>query len=470
MDAPVSDGLPVARRRWAVTALAAATLMSMMDQSTANVALPTIARGLHTSAAASIWVINAYQLTVMVGVIPISSLGDIFGHTRVYRTGLAVFIVASLAGALSSTLLTLTLARVVAGLGAAALTTSVGALSRHTYPHAMLGRATANNAMFVALGAAAGPIAAGAILSFAPWPWLFAINVPFGIAALALSLRSLPQISGSRHRFDWQSALLSAVTFGLGIIALDGIAHNGRPRLIALELAIALVVGIVFVRRQARLAMPMFAVDLLARPVISLAAFSCLLSFVAQTIAYVALPFLFQNVLGRTPLQTGLLLLPWLLAAAAMAPLSGRLVERYDAEILGAAGLGVFFAGLALLTLLPAHPSNLDILWRMTLCGIGYGFFQAPNNRTIQGSAPRERSGASQGIQAVARLVGQTLGAVAVAIAFGVTPVSAHSARADEHSVTIALIVATISAAVAAIACLVRRGIPRSARAHPVSS
>jgi DHA2 family multidrug resistance protein-like MFS transporter len=102
------------------------------------------------------------------------------------------------------------------------------------------------------------------------------------------------------------------------------------------------------------------------------------------------------------------------------APLAGHLTDRYAAGALGACGLLVLAAGLALLALLPAHAAEGSVVWRMMLCGLGFGFFQAPNNRTILASAPRQRSGAAGGLLGVGRLLGQALGAAAVAILFGI--------------------------------------------------
>jgi DHA2 family multidrug resistance protein-like MFS transporter len=144
-------------------------------------------------------------------------------------------------------------------------------------------------------------------------------------------------------------------------------------------------------------------------------------SFIAQAAGLVALPFELQRI-GRTAVETGLLMTPWPVAVAIAAPISGRLADRYPAAILGGLGLLMLAAGLAALACFPVGGSAPDFIWRMALCGLGFGFFQAPNNRALLSSAPRSRSGAAGGMLGTARLLGQALGAAAVAIAFRAYP------------------------------------------------
>ncbi|MGZ6014252.1 MAG: MFS transporter, partial [Phenylobacterium sp.] len=150
------DGLPVPRRYWSVAAIWLAMTMSVLDGAIANVALPTIARELHASAASSIWVVNAYQLAITVTLLPLAALGDRLGYRRVYMAGLAVFTLGSLGCALSHTLPTLTAARVLQGLGAGGIMSINAALVRFTYPHNMLGRGMGLNSLVLSVAAATG--------------------------------------------------------------------------------------------------------------------------------------------------------------------------------------------------------------------------------------------------------------------------------------------------------------------------
>jgi MFS transporter, DHA2 family, multidrug resistance protein len=422
------DGLEGAQRRLAVLAIALALIMAVLDGAIANVALPTIAAHLRTTPEASISIINAYQLAVTVLLLPLSSLGEIYGYKRVYQTGLVVFTIASLACALSHTLLALTLARILQGAGAAGIMSVNGALTRFIYPRAALGRGLSMNALVVAASTAAGPTIAAAILAVARWEWLFAINVPIGVVAFFLARRFLPLSRLSSMRFDATSAVLNAATFGLFILAVDGLAHGQSATTIALEVAIAAVAAVLLVRRQVSRSEPLLPIDLLRIRIFRLSIVTSICSFCAQMLAFVSLPFFVQDVLGHSAVTTGLLMTPWPVMLMIVAPISGRLSDRYSAGTLGGIGLGIYALGLLLTALLPHDPSNLNIAWRLAICGVGFGLFQSPNNRAMISAAPRHRSGGASGMLSVARLLGQTLGATLSAVIFVVFPHSQMSA------------------------------------------
>lgn len=413
-----SDGLPIPQRYWAMAAMTVALIMAVLDGVVANIALPTIQREFAVDAASAIWVVNAYQLAVTVSLFPFASLGDIIGYRKVYWFGLALFTAASLACALSPNLPVLTAARVVQGIGGAGIMSVNLALVRHIYPSTHLGRGVGYNAMIVAVSSAAGPSLAALILSVASWPWLFAVNVPLGLAALAVAARAMPASNPAGHRFDWLSAALNAGTLGLLIVGFKGVDGSQPYWLVAAELLAALTLGATLVRRELAQAAPLLPVDLLRRPVFALTVVTSVCSFAAQNIVFVAMPFFFEDVLNRSLTESGLLMTPWPLVVALVAPISGRLADRYEPTRLAAAGLLAFAAGLALMALLPPDPSTLDVVWRMALAGFGFGLFQTPNNKVLVSSAPKERSGGASGIQATGRLLGQTLGAATVGLVF----------------------------------------------------
>lgn len=417
---PVQDGLPVPQRYGAILTIALGITMAVLDGAIANVALPTISRELNASAAESVWIVNAYQIAIIVSLLSLSFLGDMLGYRRVYQAGLALFIVTSLFCALSSTLDMLTFARVLQGFGGAALMSVNTALIRIIYPQRHLGRGMAINSLIVAVSTAAGPTVAAVILSVASWKWLFLINVPLGAIALWFALRYLPdnQQKAKSQKFDIPSAIMNALFFGLLISALSGFSQGLSHLFILSEVIAVLILGWFFIRRQLSMPVPLLPVDLLRIPIFSLSLGTSVCSFCAQMLAMVSLPFFLQDVLGRDEVATGLLLTPWPLATMVFAPVAGRLIGRLHAGLLGGIGLAMFAAGLFLLAMLPSQPQNGDIIWRMMLCGAGFGLFQSPNNHTIITSAPPNRSGAASGMLGTARLFGQSMGAALVALLF----------------------------------------------------
>lgn len=457
------DGLPIPRRYWSAAGIWLALTMAVLDSSIANVALPTIADELGASAAASVWVINAYQLTITILLLPLAAMGDKIGYKCIYIPGLVIFTVGSVACALSGTLPLLIVARVVQGVGAACIMSMNAALVRATYPARMLGRGMGYNALVLSVSAAAGPTFAAIILSVATWPWLFMINLPIGIAAVIVGRRSLPEPEGHGGEFDWVAAVLAGAMMGLTVFGAEMFAHEAEWLGAAMIVA-GILSGVLLVRHEWGDKHPLFPVDLLKIRIFSMSIGTSTVSFAAQMLAYVTLPFLFQSVLGHSAFETGLLMTPWPIAIGVIAPIAGRLADRVRPGLIGGIGLSIFAFGLFMLSRLGADPDVFDIAWRMAACGLGFGLFQSPNNRTIISSAPVERSGAAGGMLATARLLGQTSGAVAVAVAFHLAGVSASPSL---------LLAAAVAAAIAAGLSLLRLASPktnyRPESAHPIA-
>lgn len=420
----VTDGLPTPRRYWAIVSIGLGITLAVLDGAIANVALPSIAQDLQASSAASIWIVNAYQIAIVVALLPLASLGEIVGYRRVSQAGLAVFTLASIACVFANSIETLSLARVVQGFGAAGIMSVNGALVRYTYPQRLLGRAVGINAVIVSLAAAAGPTIASAILAVGHWRWLFALNVPIGLLAVSLAGFTLPHNRLQPRKLNWVGAALNAAAFGLLITGLQSLAH-GEAAVLGFGLTGAgLAAGILLIRHERSRISPLIPLDLLARPMFSLSVATSIISFTAQMMAFVALPFFLQGTLGLTAVETGLLMTPWPLATMIAAPLAGHLSDRYSAGVLGAIGLSLFACGLMALSFLKADSSHFDIVWRMALCGAGFGFFQSPNNRAMLSEAPKDRAGAAGGTLGMARVVGQSLGAVVVAFLLSAAPIN----------------------------------------------
>jgi MFS transporter, DHA2 family, multidrug resistance protein len=248
--APTPDGVDNPQRSWAFLTLAMAITMAVLDGAIVNIALPTISKDLVISLTSAIWIVNSYQLAITVSLLPLASLADSLGYRRVYWSGLAVFTLSSFACAFSTSLSTLTIARIAQSLGAAGIMSVNIAYIRFIYPRSQLGRGVGNMAVVVAVSSAAGPSVASAILSIASWRWLFLVNVPIGVSALVLAARALPTTLRTNHRIDGLSVVLNAMTFGLLIVGVDQIGDGGSLAPALLELAGAASVGGILVWRQ----------------------------------------------------------------------------------------------------------------------------------------------------------------------------------------------------------------------------
>src|SRR6201990_1183899 len=223
---PPMDGLPPELRRWAVAAIFTALALASLDTAIANIALPTIAADLHVGPADVIWVVNAYQIAMVATLLPLAALGEVVGHRRIYLGGLLLFTLASLFCACAWSLPSLLTARVLQGLGAGGIMSVNTALVRFVYPGRLQGRGFGHNALVVATAFTLGPTIASAILAIGPWPWLFAVNLPFGIIAMLIGLKTLPPTPRAVHSFDIFGAVLAAGCLGLFIIGIGSAAHK----------------------------------------------------------------------------------------------------------------------------------------------------------------------------------------------------------------------------------------------------
>src|SRR6201996_3526225 len=254
---PAADGLPWEKRRWAIAAIFTALAMASLDTAIANVALPAISADLHVGPADVIWVVNVYQIALVTTLLPLGALGEIVGHERIYLGGLLLFTLASLGCALAWSLPSLLVARTLQGLGASGCMSVNTALVRFIYPSRIHGRGFGHNALVVATALTFGPTIASGVLALGPWPWLFAINLPFGIVAALIGFRTLPALPRAKHAFDFLGALLATLCLGLFITGIGGAAHRMHPALVETAVVAALVLGFILTRRHADHPAPM---------------------------------------------------------------------------------------------------------------------------------------------------------------------------------------------------------------------
>ncbi len=417
------------RRILAVLAVMFAVTLSVVDGVIANIALPTICEGLDISASQSIWIINVYQIAIIVSLLPFSALGDFVGYRKLYMLGLVVFITMSMGCAISWDFTSLIFCRVMQGFGASAVMSINTSMVRLIYPRRMLGRGLGLNSMVVSVASVAGPSIAAAIMAVADWTWLFSVNLPIGLAAIILGYIYLPDnpVRQDLKDYKWGDAALNAITFGLIFAVVTGFSHNVEWWWLVAEGVAAIVVGVIYVRGQLRRPLPIIPFDLMRIPIFSLSILTSILTFVAQMSMMVAMPFILQNQYGFSLLEMGAVITAWPAINMFATPIIGFMVERFHAGVLGCIGLTTLSIGLLLVAMVPDNPTQFDFIWRLAICGFGFGSFQAPNNSIIIASAPLSRSGSASGMMASARLTGQIIGAATVAFLFYIIPVEESS-------------------------------------------
>ena len=402
----------------AMTAILCGLFFSVMDGTVCNVALPTLAQELNVSPSESIWIVNAFQLIIIMLLLPFATLGELFSYRKIYLWGMALFTVGSLFCALSGTFGWLVFARVIQGIGASMVMSINVSLVKLIYPKRHLGKGIGLNATVVALALVIGPVFTGAVLSVTVWQWLFIINIPFGIIAFFLARHSLPEnptkVLG--RKFNFKEAILNALTFGLFIGCFEAFSHDVDTWIVMIGVLLFIYVTITYIENQNHKEFPMLPLDLLNIPIFSLSILTSIVSFASQTLAMVAMPFLLTHSFGYDAGQTGLLMTSYPVVILFVAPVAGFLINKVSPELLGCIGLFILCVGSFLLAFIPEDSSFWDIAWRFAICGIGFGLFQSPNNHLIISSAPQHRAGSAGGMLASARLVGQTIGAACVAL------------------------------------------------------
>ena len=422
-----SLGQPGPGRRTAIAAVLTAMVMAVLDAAIANVALPSMALSLQVTPAMSVWIITAYQTALVMGLLPCAALGESWGYRRVFTGGVALFTGASALCAMAPSLPWLVAARLLQGLGAAAIMALGMALLRLAVPPRLLGAAIGWNALAVALASAAGPTIGALLLSLTSWPWLFALNLPLGGLVL-LASRALPDLAGTARPLDRFSVALNFAVFASLVVGAEVLLE--QPMLAAVLLAAAVISLAALIRREMTKdgpkPAPLIPFDLLRAETFRISVLASVFCFAGMSMGLLALPFYLQHGLGQDALMTGLYMTPWPLTVAITAPLAGHLANRISTAWLCAAGGTCLALGLAAAAIWPLQSSALPLIPITILCGLGFGLFQVPNNRNIFLAAPRERAGAAGGMQASARLAGQTAGGVIMTLLF--TMASAEAA------------------------------------------
>lgn len=405
----------------ALAVLCLANFLILLDATIVSIALPDVQASLDAGIDEALWVLDGFLLAFASLLIVFGRLGDLVGPRTMFVAGLGVFTAASLLCGLSATAGQLVAARVLQGVGAAALLPQALVLIAAIFPVEKRGAAFG---LFTAVGGVAsvsGPTVGGLLVTRFGWEWIFLVNLPLGIAGIALAVRLVPDLRpGGRHRFDPLGVLLAtAGLVGLSYALVEGQRHDwGRlagpvtaPGLLVGS-ALLLALFVLWERRHPEPLIPLellttrnFALATAVTLITSFAIFGLLIVFVLEA----------QSVLGLSPLAAGLAALPWTLALSAVAPVAGRLTDRIGGRVLLVAGLGCCAAGLLGVAVLPDPGSGAaTFALPFVLFGVGTGLTVAPAVTEAMRVVPPRLTGAASGVLNTARQVGAVLGAAVV--------------------------------------------------------
>src|SRR5215217_4373903 len=400
------------RKWWTLIAVCVATFMLLLDITIVNVALPEIERALDASFSDLQWVIDAYALTLAALLLTGGSVADIVGRRRIFVIGIAIFTVASLGCALAGTPTVLNVARALQGVGGAFMFATSLALLASAFQGRDRGTAFGVWGATTGASVAVGPLVGGVLTEGIGWEAIFLVNIPIGIAAIAMTLAKVEESHApSGGRIDWPGL----VTFSGALFALIFALIRGNPEgwgdpLIVGCLVAAAVLFVLFILVERRVAEPMLDLTLFRKPAFagaSVAAFALSASMFSM---FLYLTLYIQNILGYTPLQSGLRFLPVTLLSFAIAPVSGKLAERLGVRWFMGAGLALVGLGLVLMSGLEAGDDWTALLAGFMVAGGGIGLVNPALATAAVGVVEPQRAGMASGINSTFRQVGIATG------------------------------------------------------------
>jgi len=404
--------------RWLVFGVTVlGTFMGTIDSSIVNVALPLIAERLEAELTIVQWVVTAYLLTIS-SLLPLfGRAGDMFGRKLVYMLGFFVFTIGSIVCGLSINIWMLIGARVLQAIGAAMLMANSPAIIGANFPGKERGRALGMVGTVVALGLMTGPGMGGLLAGAFGWQSIFIINVPIGITAFILAYLVLPADAKRKHdKFDF----IGAFFFACAMVSLLLIISNGQrwgwlSTAVISGGVVTVIFLTLFIWQERRVKYPMIDLSLFQSWQFLSGNLSSLLSFMAIFINVMLLPFYLHSVLELTPTQIGIIITPFPLTMAIVAPISGYLSERFSFIVLTVSGLVITMSGLLYMATLNSASAIWQVAVGQAIIGVGNGLFQSPNSNSVLSSVPPDKLGIASGINALVRNIGMVSG-IALAV------------------------------------------------------
>jgi EmrB/QacA subfamily drug resistance transporter len=421
---PSPQDPPANPKRWlGLAGIGTGVFMFTLDGSIVNVALPTLAQALGASLAAVQWVPLAYLLVLTSLVMGAARLGDVHGRKRAYLFGLGLFVVASALCGLAWSIGWLIAFRALQGLGAVFVSALGGAIIAQTFPTSERGRALGVIGSCVTLGIALGPTIGAFVIHLVGWRWMFLVNIPVGLAAMAVVTRVIPDLPRTQARlpFDWLGTLLIAAALATFSLALTFGQRQGFDHALPLILfVLALLALLAFFLAETQADAPVLDLRLFAIRPLSAGLAMGVLAFITLGSTGFTMPFFLQLGLGLPIATVGLLMGISPLLGGVMGPISGTLADKFGPRWVSLIGLVLMSLGALLLSRLEHHASIALFALSVAPLGLGMGFFSSANNSAVLNSVSRERLGIASGLLSLARTLGQSTGVPVAAALFGV--------------------------------------------------
>ncbi len=395
---------------WAYGAVAIGMFLSVTDQSGINIALPQISEYFTADIPTVQWITLGYSLATSAMLMPMGRLSDMIGRKRVYLMGYLGFLILAFVGGLSQNLAFLIAAKILQGIASAGVQANSMALITEVFPSNERGKAMGLYMTIIGTGAISGPILGGLIVSNFGWRWVFFAGIPVGILAMisaALVLKGQTEQRGSgsgRSSFDWMGAALSSAALVAFLLAMTNAWKLGwtSPPIVA-GFAASIVLIAAFIIWEMRVSDPMLDLSLFRSKVFSLAISARFASFMGGSAIFFLMPFYLIQGLGYEASRAALLMIPGSLCLAIVAPLAGRLSDRFGTRWLAAAGMVFSAAGMFNLSLLGTDSPAWQIIMGIFLSGLGMATFSSPNTSAIMGSLTPEKYGIVSGFVNLAR-------------------------------------------------------------------
>jgi EmrB/QacA subfamily drug resistance transporter len=401
------------KRRWVILLTTVLlTFMATLDGSIVNVALPVMAEKLSVSMASIEWVVTSYLIVIVGTILVFGRLADIIGKTTVFKIGIIIFTIGSLTCGISNSLIMLVISRGLQAIGAAGTMSTSHGIITHVFPSNERGRALGLNGTFVALGSMVGPPIGGIIVSALSWQYIFLINVPIGILALVLAMKTLPKSNNNNNE---KLDLMGAVLFGITMVLLFGSLTFGKEIgfnniIIILCLITSIILFAVFINVEKRIKHPLLNLQIFNNSLFSLSVFCAFISFVAISCSNIILPFYLQYVMKLSPSYAGLIMMVSPIILAVAAPISGHMSDRVGSELLTFIGLLGTSLGLFLISTLTQYSYVGMLIAFIAVMTLGNAMFQSPNNSLVMSTVDRDKLGIAGSINALVRNLGMVFG------------------------------------------------------------